>query len=210
MAVSTVDLEEMEDRVSQILGDASNATYSTADVDSAIRMALHKMNELKPREITDVVDAETREFDISAVDVLDPSAILHVWAPYDASDTDAAPDWRAFEAFVYNDTLYVRLLGGADASAGDSARIVYQQAHTVDGLDSASATTFYASLESAFAKGAAAFALRQRSGGLSESATKGATSTPNQGTLADLWMKEFLDSLAPRATGVSAHPAWSF
>lgn len=206
---SSITLATLRDRVELLLQDSGNAIYSANDVDAAIRLALAKVNEKRPREVWDAVDAETREFDVSALSVLDPAAIVQVWFPYDSTDTNAEPEWVEFEVLDYNDTLYVRLIGGEEPAAGDIARVVFQRPHTLNGLDSASDTTFYQTMEAPLAKGAAAYALTARSGGNSEDETLAGTATPNQGTLGAMWMAEFEASLAVRAAGVSAHPSWT-
>lgn len=206
--VSSLDLGGLRGRVQKVLGDTTNVRWSDDEVDAAIRLALGRMSELRPRAVTDVVDVETREFDVSALPVTDAAAVQAVWFPYEASDANAAPLWVEFETFTYNDTLYVRLLCGDEPTAGNVARVVFSAPHTLDGLDDAAVTTFYTRDESALGKGAAAFAFLQRSGSVSEEATIMSVATPNQAALFATWLQEFEKTFAPRAASVSVHPDW--
>lgn len=203
---SSLNLSTLRSRVSQLLQDNTNDTWSTDDIDAAIRLALARLNERRPRQVTDSIDTEAREIDVSALNVLDPNSILDVWFPYDAADSNARPTWIDFETFIYNDTLYLRLLNCADPAPGDVARVVFYAPHTLDGLDDASATTFYSSQETTLAKGAAAFAFLQRSGGVSEDPAIMSVATPNQAALFSTWLQEFEKSLSAPAAGIAAFP----
>jgi hypothetical protein len=88
------------------------------------------------------------------------------------------------------------------------ARVWYNALQTLNGLDSASATTFDVMWEGAIAKGAAAYCAIERSIDVSETTGTAAVSTPNLAALGQLWMQEFLDSVAPLAKGVSAFPQY--
>ncbi len=205
---SALTLSELRARVQELLGDTTNAIWTDDQVDAAIRLALARWNERRPREVTDTVDVETREFDASALPTTDPGAILQIWFPYDVTDTNALPKWVDFETFTYNNTLYVRLLDGNEPVPGDVARILFRSPHTLDGLDGSSVTTFPITAETPLAQGAAAFAFLQRSGGLSEDQAVMSVATPNQAALYATWLQAFERALEPRAVGIGVHPDW--
>lgn len=205
---STLTLADLRGRVQELLGDTTNEVWTDDEVDAAIRLALGRLSEKRPREVTDAVDVETRELDVSALPVTDAGDILQVWFPYDATDTNALPQWVDFETFTYNDTLYLRLLNGDEPEPGDVARVVFRAPHMLDGLDEAEVTTFYPAVEAALSKGAAAFAFLQRSGNVAEEAAVMSVATPNQAALFATWMQEFQRALEVRAAGIGVHPNW--
>lgn len=208
---SSLTLTTLEARVAAILVDAGAAIWTTAMLDAGIRLALQKFSELRPlKKITTLTLASvTREISLSGVtDLRSIADVTSVWFPYDSTDTLAFPEWIEFDVYNVSGTLYLRLDCPDDPASGDVARVWYNALQTLNGLDSASSTTFDVMWEGALAKGAAAYCALERSVDVSETTGTAAVSTPNLAALGQLWMQEFLDSVSPRAVGVSAFPGY--
>lgn len=142
MSASSLALTTLRDRVEASLVDGSNAIWATGTIDAGIRQALYEYSEVKPwvlksdLALTSILSTNGREIDISAVTSL--VKVIEVWAPYTAADDIA--DIRRFQHWVDAEIVY--LPDGASVDTTDTARIWYTKIHTLDGLDSAGATTF--------------------------------------------------------------------
>jgi hypothetical protein len=165
---SSATLTTLRDRVEAMLQDSSNATWSTDDVDEAIRQALHRYQQVAPRETIGTVTLSSagREIDISSLTGY--LEIRRVWWDYDSSDPDYPPNWRDFELWP-GDLLYIN--DTAEPASGDKVRVWYTLPHTLNGLDSETATTFPADHESVLTVGAAGFAALFRAQEVTETVT---------------------------------------
>jgi len=154
----TTTLTTLRDRVEQTLQDTGNAKWATADLDEAINQALAAYSEHIPhRAITTVtLTADGREIDISSITYRD---IERVWWDYDATDPDHPPHWRTFELWP-GDILFVN--DPDEPVTGDKVRIWYTADHTLNLLDSATATTFPTRHDSIIVQGASGFAAAAR------------------------------------------------
>lgn len=159
-------LSALRDRIENILADNSNAIWATADLDEAIRRALHNYSAAAPRKriTTKTLTADGRE--ISTSTITDIMAIEELWIPYDAANPQAPVYRRAFRFWKDSSILYV--LSQYMPRAGDVARIFYAALHTLNGLDSASATTVPDEHISTLALGAAGYAAATRAIDLAE------------------------------------------
>jgi hypothetical protein len=84
----TTDLDTLRDRVEALLTDASNAEWSTGELDNAIRLALYELSAALPVRAAATKDAvdEAWEYDLSAISGL--VSVVEVWYPYlSTSDT---------------------------------------------------------------------------------------------------------------------------
>ncbi|MBC7262114.1 MAG: hypothetical protein H5T63_08875 [Chloroflexi bacterium] len=152
----TTELEMVRGRVASLLADTSYSDWAADDLDAAIRMALDELSLSLPAVADTVIEAvdDQREYDLSAVDGL--VDVIEVWYPYLADDEDyssARPvSFRMLDRF----TLYLGCADNPDASY--DLRIFYTTRHTLEGLDSATATTLSADEKAALVVGAAGYA----------------------------------------------------
>jgi len=149
------DHTELRDRIEDMLKDASNADWSTGEIDNALRIALHELSLALPsRAVTtlDAVDGQ-REYDVSSVSGL--LQVVEVWYPYlstDASYKLPHPvPWRMLD----DSTLFLDV--DADPDAAYDLRVFYDRLQTLAGLDGAAATTLNAMEQSALVFGAAGY-----------------------------------------------------
>jgi hypothetical protein len=162
-------LTTLRDRVERILSDTANAIWSTDDVDEAIRQALHEYSKARPlRAIgTITLAADGREISLSTLTGL--LSVQRMWCDYTASDPEWPANERPFEHWA--DQVKVYVLGEYEPQSGDVARVFYTKLQTLNGLDSATATTFLDDDESLIAVGAAGYAATSRAVGLAEQVT---------------------------------------
>ncbi len=151
-------LTEGLDELEKALMDTSNAYWSTSQLTRAIRQALHLFNSYSPRRaVSDVTLTNgSREATLSLTGLM---AVVNVWYPYDSSDPEYPPNvasWRLLtDTVLYLDTDDV-------PETGDKARVFYLAQHTINGLDSATATTLSAPQEEIVLALAAGYACEQR------------------------------------------------
>jgi hypothetical protein len=194
------DLASLRDRVEAILEDATNTKWSTTEVDEAIRQALHRYSLRLPRRVIAslTLSAAGREVDISS---LTYRTIERVWWDYDSSDPAHPPEWRDFEVWP-GDLLFIN--DDDEPAASDVVRVWYTTDHTLDDLDSATATTYPARHDTLIATGAAGFAAQSRALTLSESANLNAWAPRNLREWADRQIAIFERGLADAAAREAA------
>lgn len=131
--------------------------YDQDDLNEAIRWALHRYNEIQPDEaITSLtLAASGREVDISSI--TDYTHFTRVWWPYTASDQN--PLWQNFELWP-GDILFLDT--SSEPQSGEIVRAWYERLHTLNGLDSATTTTFKDDVENLIVVGASGFATQER------------------------------------------------
>jgi hypothetical protein len=133
-------------------------SYDQDDVDEAIRWALHRLNEVAPQQTTGTITLSSagREVDISSLTgYID---VIRVWWPYTSTDPEYPPRWRNFELWP-GDLVYID--DGEEPAVGDVVRVWYTLLHTINGLDSATATTISTQDETLVVIGASGFAAQQ-------------------------------------------------
>jgi hypothetical protein len=166
LATSSNKLADIRDRVEARLQDSTNATWSTADLDEAIRTALEQYSKYNPQHVLGTVTlsaTDAREIDISSFIGL--LRVEKVWWDYDSSDPSYPPNFRQFEVWP-GDILYIddREL----PAENDVVRVWYTKMHTIEDLDSAGATTVPADDEGTIVTGACHFAAQMRVAELAE------------------------------------------
>ena len=161
------DLAGLTDRVEQILADTANAIWDTTWISEGLRQALHEYSAARPLKTigTLAVGSDTHELDISSISLLE---VNEVHVPYTASDPEEPPNGRAFEHWQDAQILY---FPGYELQSGDTARIFYTQLHTIEDLDSATATTVRADHETLLVNGAAGHVAASRAIDLTEQVT---------------------------------------
>jgi len=133
--------------------------YAQEDIDEAIRWALARYSEINPDQtIASITLAATsREVDISSI--TDYIQVQRVWWDYDSSDPEYPPSWRNFEQWPGN-ILFIK--DADEPATGDVVRIWYTRQHSLNGLDSASTTTFPDDAETLIVTGATGYAAMER------------------------------------------------
>ena len=199
---SSATLATLRDRVEVILQDSTNATYATGDIDEAITQALHRYQQTRPRQAigTIALAAAGREIDISSLTGY--VEVLRVWWDYTAASPEHWPNWRSFQVWP-GDLLYIR--DEEEPANGDNVRVWYTLPHTLNGLASASATTFDAQDESTIATGAAGFAALFRAQEVAESVTADGGASRNLREWAVLMLDRFEAELAKIAAQQAAN-----
>ena len=161
-------LATLRDRVEAALQDDTNAIWATADIDEAIRQALAEFSRVLPaRAIVSVtLAAAGREVDVSSITgYID---IVRVWWDYDSTDPAHPPHWRTFELWP-GDIVYIN--DDDEPAIADVVRIWYTYPHTIEDLDSATATTLAPADDTTILQGAAATACMMRAREISEDLT---------------------------------------
>ena len=190
---SATTLTLLRDRVEVILQDSTNATYATGDIDEAIRHALHRYQQIRPRQTIGTIALTAAGREISISSLTGYLEILRVWWDYTAAAPEHWPNWRDFEVWP-GDLLYIR--DDEEPASGQHVRVWYTLAHTLNGLDSASATTFGSSRESTLAIGAAGFAALFRTQEITELVTADGWAARNLRTWSNEMLARFEAALA--------------
>jgi len=203
-------LATLRDRVEATLQDATNATWSTDDIDEGIRQALQQYTLTNPHRAigTIALSADGREIDISSLTGL--INVERVWWDYDSTDPRHPPRWRNFEIWP-GSLLYVN--DTDEPQNGDTVRVWYTLPHTLNGLDSETTTTLPPADDSLVVTGAAANAALFRSAEISEVFTVDGWSPKRLREWGLLKMEDFEDGLralarreASRASGIAEGP----
>ena len=195
VTASALTLTTMRDRVEVVLQDSSNVKWAVGDLEEAIRQALEQYSRKKPNHAltTLTLSANGREIDISSITGL--VRVEHVWWDYDSSSPGHPPQWRHFEVWP-GKLMYIN--DPSEPQSGDKVRVQYTKEHTINGLDSANATTFPVDDESFLIHGAAAFATRFRAIEISEQANVDDKVYARLQDWATTAMKEFTEGLRQR------------
>lgn len=181
--------------------------YNQDDIDEAIRWALQRYSTVIPNKTiaSITVAAAGREVDISSI-ATEVITVLRVWWDYDSSDPEYPPRWRDFEVWP-GDLLFIK--DADEPTTGDVVRIWYTRLHTLDGLDSETATSFSTDAETLIVTGASGFVAQER-----VQETAGSRVPTRLREWADARLKEFERLLAlttrqegARHSGIALAPA---
>jgi hypothetical protein len=195
---SSLTLTTFKTNLLSFLMDSTNAVFPDATVTEAIRLALGEYSNVLPIIAAGTVtpSANAREVSISALTGL--LSVIETWFPYTAASPEYPPNVILSRVWDIGGTPYL-YLDIADAADGtDVARVIYTKPHTLNGLDSASATTFPSSDDGLLLMGAAGHALISRSIDLAETTGVSAVSTPNYAAVGTRYLKTFRSELAKR------------
>jgi hypothetical protein len=149
------DHTDLRDRIEDMLKDATNADWTTSEVDNALRLALHDLSLALPSRASTTVDAvaDTWEYDVSSLSGL--LQVVEVWYPYLSTDeTYRKPSpvkWRMLD----DSTLMID--EHLDPDATYDLRVFYDKLQTLAGMDEAASTTLNAQEKSALIFGAAGY-----------------------------------------------------
>jgi hypothetical protein len=166
VTVSTETLTTLTDRVETLLQDSGNVKWAATDVNEALEQALEQWSRRKPQHKigTVTLSSDGREINISSLTGL--LRVEKVWWDYDSSTPGHPPNWRQFEVWA-GSILYID--DPTEPSNGDKVRIWYTLAHTINGLNSAAATTLPNDVPVYLIAGSAGIAAQMRAVELSES-----------------------------------------
>ena len=208
---STETLSTLRDRVELSLQDSGNARWTAEEIDEAISQALQRYSRVNPyTQIgTVTLSATGREIDISSL--AGYQDVLRVWWDYDSSDPAYPPAWRDFELWP-GDLVYIK--DGDEPQSGDVARVWYTQPQTLNGLGTATATTFAADHAEVIITGAVGLAADARAVARSEKLNVHGRATPNLRTWAteklalfERQLQIIAGQLAASASGIAPGPA---
>ena len=201
MAAKT--LAELRDEVEADLTDASNATWSTDEVDRAIRRALFRYSEVRPQQVIGSLDAAaSREYSLSTLTGL--VDVQRVWFPYDSTDPAYPPNWIEFELWDDKSVLYLDV-EDCPAVGDDPLRVFYTKLHTLDGLDSEESSSYYVEDEEVLILGATAFAAVQRERYVVDTVNPSVETPDNWRAWGKARMREFEQELKRVGWKVSRH-----
>ena len=190
MPNSSMTLATCEARVGRVLFDTLGTVWGTAQIDEGIRSALGEYNSVRPLEAIGTltaIDGPEQALTPLGASLLD---VLEVWTPYTAAAPEIPPNVRSYH-LLKNQTAWSVWLDDWSAAAGDVVRVFYTLPNVMNGLDGGASSTFPAEADDLLVTGAAGYALYQRSIDLNETAGQMAVSTPNYGTLAEIYLGDF-------------------
>ena len=203
------DLEDIRERTRNILSPRTNdSNWPERLVDSAIRLALRDYTDYGPiREKTFTTTTADTEQDVSAVSPI-LYQIVNVAFPW----TDDASiwykqqvNWREIRQHVII-MEYGQLL--QKPTVGQKIRLRYREAHTINGLDSATTTTMDVPDITPFTVGAAGKACGLRAMDLAEDPTAAADAIVTLNERATVYMAEFARFLSRDALMSGLLPQW--
>ena len=182
----------LRDRVEQTLSDTGNTIWSTTDLDEAIRIALDEYTQVSPHHAiaTLTLSAAGREISLTSITAL--LHVLRVWWKYTSTDPEYPPQWREFEQWP-GPLLFIN--DGIEPASGDVVRIFYTARHTLNGLDSATATTLPDEHVSLIVAGAAGQAALSYAQAMSDRLTVDGWTSKRFTDYANLKLQQFTDGL---------------
>jgi hypothetical protein len=146
--------------VVDLLKSRGSDTWSDAELDSAIRLALMDLSQRLPRSLSAEVTVVEPGRRISLADLGDCLWVEEVWWPYVPGQSAGPPAGRRASApapFEVRDGS-LSLFTIAEPQAGDTVRVLYAGRHTIAGLDEAAATTVASEWRGIIAIGTAGYA----------------------------------------------------
>jgi hypothetical protein len=131
--------------------------YDQADIDEALRWALHRYNQVSPDRTISTLTFAATGYEVSTTTLTGLLDILKVWCPYTAADPEDPPEWRTFEQWP--SILHIT---DEEIDIASIARIWYTRSHTLSGLDAAITTTVPDDHASILVTGAAGMVAQMR------------------------------------------------
>ncbi len=206
MTSSALTLTTFRARLRVLLDDVGGTRWSDDELAESVRHALEEYSRagllpgavVRPLRAIGTVTPAADNREVSLSTLTGCIAVERVWFPYNSTDPTAPPQWVEFEVWDNGGalTLFLDILDVPDGV--DVARVFYLKVHTLNGLDSATATTFEAIDDSLLVKGAAYYATVLRSQALVPSDSGDAKATDRLKMLADEWRDDWRRRLTPR------------
>lgn len=166
---SSATLTSLTARVRAVLMDSGASIWQDSDITEALRQAMAEYSRSRPllAVTTLTLAASGREISIASVTGL--IGVAEVWCPYTAASPEDPPNLRPFSLAFDLGTIYVS--GEYQPAAGDVLRLFYTKLQTLNGLDSATSSTFSAEDDSLLVTGACGFCTTTRGLDLTEKIT---------------------------------------
>lgn len=208
---STATLSNLRTRTRALLVDAGALVWDDAALDAALRLALSEYTRasllpqarVRAHSALATLAPAVGERTLSLAALTGLIDVISVWFPYTASDPEYPARHIPFELVWDHDEPVLYLDTPQEPDGVDAARLVYRLAHTLDGLDAATETTFDATDEELIVLGAAGYACIERSVDLAETVGQQAVATPNLAAVGTRLLKLFRLKLDPRPLAVS-------
>lgn len=168
-------IEDIRNRVRQILDDASGDRFSGAMLENAIRQALARLDEKLPliRSLDQPITNSGR--DVTLTGLMNPLYLIKVCIlPVEAGSMPSASGGCAQEiktGYSYSlqgTTGSLHFNGPSFVSEGECLRVTYAAQNTLTGLDGAAETSLPDAASTALETGAASFACLLRAASLAE------------------------------------------
>lgn len=185
-------LAQYEAQVAALLMDPTNAIFSTAVIDVAVRQALGDYTQANPQSTETVLTlpGDGREIALHALTGL--MQVTEVWWPYTSGSSEMWPRSDPCGFRVWWDdgapVLFLNAREGSQPQQNDEVRIFYTRPHTIQNLDAGAATTPLPAHEYMLVRGAAGLACIGRAADLNETSSNMAVSTPNYAALGKLFL----------------------
>lgn len=188
---SSATLTTLRDRVEAFLYDSTNVSWTTGTIDEAVKLALEEYSRAKPLQTIGTVTptAATREVSLSSLTGL--IEVVRVWFPYTASSPEYPPEYCDWSVLWSAGAPTLFLDVAAAPNGTDVARVTYTKLHTLDGLASATATTYSAADDGLLVMGAAGYCALSRAADVTETQPVVQFGARNYKELADRLLKEF-------------------
>lgn len=138
VTASTETLTTLRDRVETTLQDSGNAIWASGDVDEALEQVLERYNRVNPDRAIGTIALAASGREVSLATLTGLIRVEKVWCPYVSASPDYPPNWVDFRVWP-GGILYVD--SPDEPQNTEVVRVWYTKAHTINGLDGASATT---------------------------------------------------------------------
>jgi len=190
---SSATLANLTVRVQNLLADTGADIFPAASITEAIRLAFQEYNTRRPLPVVGQLTVSAAGREQALASLTDLVSISSVWFPYTAATPEFPPSYVHWTIFDNAGalTLFIDDQRVAAPAVGKVLRIFYNKLHTLNGLDSATATTYNAGDDNIIVLGAAGYACLTRSVDLNETSANFAISTPNYGALGAGFLSEF-------------------
>ena len=143
------------------LDDAGLATWSNTEIDRAVRRALYAYSEVKPVEVIGTITLAAAGREISLTTLTGLIDVQKVWPNYDSASPRYPPPFAKFELWDDKTTLFID--EATEPQAGETVRVFYTQLHTIEDLDTETATTVPVEDEELIILGACGYAAQIKS-----------------------------------------------
>jgi hypothetical protein len=184
------DLQGLKARLLQLLGDGGEARYTAALLEESLRQALAAYGQVLPQVLEEPfsLEAEGREHALALGSA--PLFVVRLVHP-------AQEPWQEvpFQFFVRGGQPVLVIGGGSLPQAGESYRLRYAAAHTLEGLDGAEVTSLPPANESLLIRGAAGYATLLRLAGMAPAYGGRVSEGEALSRLGQQWLGDFQQAL---------------
>lgn len=165
---SSATLTTLRDRVEAYLVDSTNTIWATGTIDEGIRLALHEYSQSRPQRAIGTITLASAAREVALSSLTGLIGVERVWYPYTAASPEYPPKWVLWKVLENAGAFTLFLDVPALPAVDEVVRIFYRKLQTLNGLDSAVATTFAIEDDSLIVLAAAGHACFARSADLAE------------------------------------------